>query len=146
MAINKQTAGVLYGYGYKLKDSDGNVYDIDGVGLYGVTLYNGDYHDTVEFDQIGTTYKILARDLEQLTQEIDGKVPLVEMSTYKDILPFLRASYFNKKYTAYFGTPEEHIKFEIDKDVKNNKQFIVDKMADWHFNIGFPDNTATNLI
>lgn len=165
--IDKITPGILYSYGYKLQDSEGYVYDIDAVGIDGITLYNGDYHDTIQLSEIGTTYKILARDLEQLTQEIDGKVPIVECAKlfgYNDL----------EKYEAdgivSYGWNEQGIEdsqgFAFGWDVRLGQFGIyfdfqeegdspvysmlsleaIQYLYSLNFNIGFPEGATTNLI
>lgn len=99
--ITKQIAGILYGYGYRLQDNEGNVWDINsaldtGFGLVRVGKTGGYIRIYASFWQIGSTYKILAREMD-LTKPIEGVgVPIVELA--KIVIP--SGSWALKKYAA----------------------------------------------
>lgn len=160
--IDKTTAGTLYSYGYKLKDSEGNVYDIDTPIGYGFdTYFNGLIKTYIKWEEIGTTYKILARPLEMLTKEIEGKVPIVELAKlclpyrtweYKDYYPHLNVA--GAKTGSFFFEYAETVKgFKLTENDGDgyellpvpNQLPLYDKLKEWHFNIGFPEGTTTNL-
>lgn len=82
--INKQQAHTLAGYGYKLQDKEGDVWVIDRMVSDGLFLKNGNKQANIYFEEIGTDYFILSRDLSQLIQPIthEGKefIPIVELA------------------------------------------------------------------
>lgn len=164
MAIDKQTASTLYGYSYKLKDSEGNVWNVDGVHAGKLILHLKGKRKVIgcSFDKIGTTYKILARPLEMLTKEIEGKVPIVELA--KIVCPYHPSEITEVEFEAdedytwvnlikggvvIYCLRYQNGNFYVDdKDDDRflNQYLLFQKLHEWHFNIGFPENTTTDLI
>jgi len=90
--ITKQIAAILYAYGYKLVDKEGNEYRVYQLwGSSKITLMQVGYveHTTINYNEIGTDYFILARPLSDLTKNIEGVgVPILEIGKifgYKDL-------------------------------------------------------------
>lgn len=92
--ITKLEASILWGNGFKLKDKEGNEWDIVRVSpdWIDVSRFEGGvYEQVVFYSQIGIDYFIICHSLDKLTQPImhEGKeiVPIVELA--KMHLPFV---------------------------------------------------------
>lgn len=159
--IDKTTAGILYSYGYKLKDSEGNVWLIKelltaqrmGIKREGHKISQERHNRTIGFEEIGTTYKILARDLKQLTQEIEGKVPLIEcariampdksdFSIIHEEGGFLDDGWLT---TFYYENGSFKTCQSSGKQIENQLS-LFQYLYSLNFNIGFPENSTTDLI
>lgn len=160
MAIDKITAGILYSYNYKLKDSEGKIFGIhliteNTLGIYGSKVNDDKY---IKYSEIGTTYKILARPLEMLTKEIEGKVPLIELAKVlkpswdwelEDARGERRAYSKIASLLFYFECDEDGFTLYENRDGHSavlKQPALFDKLKEYHFNIGFPEGTTTNLI
>jgi len=90
MSITKQIAATLYAYDYKLVDDNLNQYQIIAIedstcGDFVLTAVTGYMDDEIEVNilqkEIGEYYFILARQMSDLTKNIDGVgVPIVELA------------------------------------------------------------------
>lgn len=151
--ITKIHAATLYGYNYQLVDNEGNVWDINSLTPYALKITRNErIPKTVEFEEIGSTYKILCRPISDLTKEIKGVgVPLIELAkigcpdiNFKNIRKedggFLDDGWVTTFYFengSFYGAGLKKIHSQ-------------DKMLNWlhtnHFNIDFPSGTTQNLI
>ena len=72
--ITKREASILWGNGFKLKDKEGNVYDILSCGegyIEAVIKVNSrTYRKFITLKEIGTDYHIICHSIEKLTQTI----------------------------------------------------------------------------
>lgn len=162
--IDKITAGILYGYGYKLlRVETGQMFEITGIDLSSITKQiflklsiNGKYWGDVKVSEIGTTYKILARPLEMLTKEIEGKVPLIECAKILWEFDDWRLHNIHSMKIARADTVlnrwfdfEDGV-FKAGDDAGNfhvkNQLSLFQYLYSLNFNIGFPENTTTDLI
>lgn len=167
--ITKQIAGLLYGFNYQLQDNEGNVYWIEGVENCPydndeVTLeLMGQKLQRITNKEIGSTYKILAREMD-LTKPIEGVgVPIVELAKIAEFNfensyevaevknAIIFRTYFGYRDFAFldgnFGSSD------YDSSLKSICQWKVKNqlaLFNWlythHFNLDFPEGTTTNLI
>lgn len=129
--ITKTQASVLFGYSYQLINGEGKIHDIAGVTDV-IMLRNNIW---VEFSQVGTDYKILARPLSDLTKEIKpGVVPIVELEKFTDDkieiegdCLMLESGY--NWYNDVLGAPDAIIKYLYEN----------------HFALDFPEGTWVDI-
>jgi hypothetical protein len=167
MAITKIQASILYGYGYRLVDKEGKEYEIESIGYD--CLFLGqieDYPLSTEFSRVGTDYFILARPLEQLTQEINisGLIfnPSIELFTmvFKGCYDENNTLIKSESNCVKISTSIERLRyytkgkcFIADSIVEEgetwnlpfNQEDLFQKMYEWHFDIGFPEGTVKPL-
>jgi len=111
--LTKIQASLLYGYGYKLIDRKGVVYDIDSA--YSESLYITNEHrlgESILFNQIGKDYFILCRPYEQLTKEIEP-----------NFIPLNYLNELNGSLAAY----------SHDYPVNSLPNWMTEKLYQWHF-------------
>lgn len=138
--LSRLQAHIAAGYGYKLVDKEGYEYKIiSTLSTFFVAQKEGSFGIFVYFDKIGTDYFILARDLSQLTEEIehDGErfVPYEKLKNLDD---------------EYYIVEEEGELFFDDKcalgiyEVTRCESLIA-KLYEWHFSKGFPPQCVKPL-
>lgn len=142
--INKHQAATLWANGYRLVDKEGRIYEIDCLYFKGVDIYiPGTGHELISFSEIGTNYFILARPLSDLTKEIthEGKkfVPA-------KILWSIEVQ--EEENFDLYGTIPDYWKSCIvlaKKHPKTLDVFTQERMHEWHFNIGLPEEAVKPL-
>lgn len=166
--IDKRIAGVLYSYGYQLKDNEGNVYSIEGVENCPydndeVTLeLMGHKLQRITNKEIGSTYKILAREMD-LTKPIEGVgVPYHELLKLAVNIPDIDVNKisFNEKMNQLELEGRKGLRLAFAFDKTDNSFIMLNRgvsytccnqlsLFNWlythHFNF-FPEGSTTNLI
>lgn len=143
--ITKIHASILYGYGYSLVDNEGNVYSIMSIGDFGAYLRGSNPHKGIDikFSEIGSTYRILCRPIEDLTKEIEGiGIPIVELKNMLhsiSISSAVKVDFHNLDTPTLYGLNEDGGEVSIPYE-------IYCKLFEWHFNLDFPSGTTQNLI
>lgn len=164
MSITKQQAGILFGNSYKLYEvatgKTATIWKIlstdDGVDIH--TRGCG----RVPSDKIGTSYKIIAYPLSELTKPImwEGKeiVPLMELaklSTGIDLekhkTKYLRAEIMitgndGELYRLCLDDSDySFISKHRDKTITTgNQKQLFDQLREWNFNVDFPAEFCIN--
>lgn len=171
--ITKQIAGLLYSFSYQLTDNEGNVYSIaevhkDAMIIRNIERLKRHVKYCAEFNEIGSTYKILAREMD-LTKPIEGVgVPLIELFKLAGF------KWWDEEAHAYFSQMQYELGHQelTIRDTKNKMLFryrngsfkflrlepryedieMANQLSlfNWlythHFNLDFPEGTTTNLI
>lgn len=154
--ITKQIAGLLYGFSYQLQDNEGNVWQVVGSEYEQLIISDKNHVDRlVQFEEIGSTYKILAREMD-LTKPIEGVgVPIVELLTL--MLPnsyayptktkgIIDGSENIQKYILYPMADMIILKDPKGEEIYYDQKITLNWLYTHHFNLDFPEGTTTNLI
>lgn len=138
--ITKQIAGLLYSFSYQLQDNEGNVYEIILVNQKSFTVRYPETNKMILFEEIGSTYKILAREMD-LTKPIEGVgVPIVELCKQE-----YGSIYYPDDYDeCNLSDLELHI-IALSKNFCTLSYRISLWLYTNHFNF-FPEGTTTKLI
>jgi len=140
--LTKTEAGLLYGYGYRLVDAEGQEFEISAImhtGRLRITFGEND-RDYIEPSEIGKSFWVAVHPLSRLTTEIEGVgVPIVELATIAELstsVPYIIEDGYMKYETEmfYLGKSMSFILISGKKSFTvKNQQSLFAKMYAWHF-------------
>jgi len=158
--ITKQTAALLYAYGYKLVDANGHKYLVEcclenELSIRKVEPLRAPFLTAIEFDQIGKDYFILARPMADLTKEItiDGEsfVPIVEIAklAYPGKTDFEvktdDGGYLDDGFMTTFFYEDGNFN-SSNKSRFANQSALFKKLSEWHFSHDLPAGSWKPLM
>jgi len=155
MAITKQQAAEAFGYGYRIEYL-GFIQKISGVfDTYMTTIYEYPnktlWGDKIDIERFGESAFILCNSFSDLTKEIDGKIPIVELAkkfppnTKYEITHYDNVRNFDDEMfqvnCCVENDSSRYIYFTIHKDITKNSYALNQELKSMHFSF-FDDSVV----